>query len=396
MASMFGENHETGPDWEPISALCEVLVAGLPETAADLTSRLRQSLPVYRAVSRDQHETAVEDQLRRRIAAVAERRPLREADLSTAAELAESRAGVGVPIDAVIAAYQAGDQELWNLILADADAVPAKLLTEIASLILDSTRRTTSVMAHAHSRVARAMDGGRMTLSHQLMEYLDQPVDDALGAAVAGRLGLDPLGRFAGLVWRPAKAEISLEIPRIAGLLGLGPEAMVGRVGSHGLVELVIQLDGGTSQVPSVPLGREGGWWGVGSLRQGLHGASESLADARLALRATGPERAVAYFAEDWLESVLLAQGARIRPVIGRGIEVARQHPHLAQAVLAFADADMSIAAAAQRLHLHANSVTYRLERWGSLTGISARTFRGLSAAVVACRLAQNGGSPGR
>lgn len=65
-------------------------------------------------------------------------------------------------------------------------------------------------------------------------------------------------------------------------------------------------------------------------------------------------------------------------------------------AVLAFADADMSIAAAAQRLHLHANSVTYRLERWGSLTDISARTFRGLSAAVVACRLAQNGDSPGR
>jgi DNA-binding PucR family transcriptional regulator len=130
----------------------------------------------------------------------------------------------------------------------------------------------------------------------------------------------------------------------------------------------------------------------VGSLRHGLNGASESLADARLALRATGPDRTVAYFGEDWLESVLLAQGERIRPVVGSGIEVARQHPHLAQTVLAFADADMSIAAAAHRLQLHANSVTYRLERWESLTGISARTFRGLSAAVMACRLAQSDG----
>jgi DNA-binding PucR family transcriptional regulator len=69
----------------------------------------------------------------------------------------------------------------------------------------------------------------------------------------------------------------------------------------------------------------------------------------------------------------------------------ATEHPHLAATVLAFARADMSVARAAEELHLHANSVTYRLQRWGRLTGWDPRTFDGLVRSVAVCRMALRG-----
>jgi sugar diacid utilization regulator len=65
----------------------------------------------------------------------------------------------------------------------------------------------------------------------------------------------------------------------------------------------------------------------------------------------------------------------------------------LAETVLAFAAGDMSVARAGEALHLHANSVTYRLQRWALLVGWDPRTFDGLIRSVAACRLAVRGSS---
>ena len=390
MTSSPRDNHQSAAHWSLVASLCALLDEQLESTARTLTTRLRQELPVYRALAVNEHQSAVGDQLHRRLVALAERRTLDDHDLRTAAELAEARATIGVPIDAVIAAYQAGDRELWRLILTHADAVPKGCLPELASLILDSTGRTTSVMAEAHSRVARAMDGGRIALSHQLMDYLDQPADDAMGAAVAGRLGLDPTDTFVALVWQPPTAEMSHDVQQTMTRLGYKGNEAVGRVGSYGRVEMVVRVGTGSGGHLDVSrLGAEGGLWGIGAVRPGLPGAAESLADARLALRAASSRRSVIFFEADWLDAVVMAQADRVRVLLGAGVAVAQKHPHLAETVVAFAQADMSIASTAAKLHLHANSVTYRLERWQSLTGIDVRTFRGLSAAVVACELAR-------
>jgi hypothetical protein len=42
------------------------------------------------------------------------------------------------------------------------------------------------------------------------------------------------------------------------------------------------------------------------------------------------------------------------------------------------------IARAAEHLHLHPNSLSYRLDRWGTLTGWHPRTFDGLRKSVLA------------
>lgn len=51
-----------------------------------------------------------------------------------------------------------------------------------------------------------------------------------------------------------------------------------------------------------------------------------------------------------------------------------RRTSHLMDAVRAFARSGFSVSAAARDIHLHANSVTYRLDRWQHLTGWDART----------------------
>jgi DNA-binding PucR family transcriptional regulator len=94
-----------------------------------------------------------------------------------------------------------------------------------------------------------------------------------------------------------------------------------------------------------------------------------------------------------WPEACLLSEAARLEPLVAEASTAAVAHPHLAEAVLAFASADMSIARTAEELHLHANSVTYRLQRWEQLTGWDPRAFVGLTKSVAACRLALRGSS---
>ncbi|WP_411742559.1 helix-turn-helix domain-containing protein [Rhodococcus sp. IEGM 1318] len=56
-------------------------------------------------------------------------------------------------------------------------------------------------------------------------------------------------------------------------------------------------------------------------------------------------------------------------------------------AVRAFARSGFSVSAAARDIHLHANSVTYRLDRWQHLTGWDARTLDGLMKSIVRLEL---------
>lgn len=117
----------------------------------------------------------------------------------------------------------------------------------------------------------------------------------------------------------------------------------------------------------------QGGRIGIGVLRPGLAGASESLEDARLVLNATAPGRTTREFAEGG-SSLRLAHSRRLGPLLDGAIQVAREQPHLADAVEASYLSSMSLTDAAARLHLHANSVTYRLARWRELTGLDPRS----------------------
>lgn len=388
---MSSDNHQSGIEgWEALQAILRGMVEEVAVIAEAVTSAIRSAQPVYAIVPELEHRSAVELQVLNRLHALSDERGLSSSEFTAATDLAAERAARGVPIDALIAAYQVADGEIWRILVARSGPSIASLLPRIGTLMFELVRETTTAIAGAHSRVARAIDGDRIHLAHQFLECLGDPEQRSAAAVIASRLRLDPRGEFVGLVWLPASEAI--ESPAHHSVRVLPPHLaadVISRTVAGGHLEMITQA----SRLPQLAIRKAGngqlaGRWGIGMPRRGLAGASQSLGDARLAFNCTSSTRPVRAFEQHWLEAVLLAERERITALLAAAVHVAQSNPHLAETVLAFAAADMSIAATAQAIHLHANSVTYRLDRWSRLSGLDARAFEGLSHSVVACRLA--------
>lgn len=391
---MIRDNHESELEgWLAVERTFSGMVDEVPAIAETVTTSIRHAQPVYAVIPESEHRSAVTLQVLHRLHALSEQRGLNSSELAAATDLAAKRAAGGVPIDALIAAYQVADAEIWRILVERATPPMVPLLTRVGTLMFEAIRETTTAMAGAHSRVARAIDGDRITLAHQFLECVEDSRQQSAAAAIAARLRLDPGGEFLGLVWLPAPDVTEFSAPR--SVLTPPPHLsndVVTRTVSGGRLEMITQsvrlAEAVTRrQAEGTLVGR----WGIGLVRKGLDGARDSLGDARLAFTATSAGEPVCTFEHDWHDAILLAEQARLDVLLAATVKVAQANLHLAETVLAFAAADMSIAATASAVHVHANSVTYRLERWSRLTGLEARSFVGLSQSVLACRLAGQG-----
>jgi sugar diacid utilization regulator len=128
---------------------------------------------------------------------------------------------------------------------------------------------------------------------------------------------------------------------------------------------------------------------GIGLPRRGSHGAARSLVDARQAFALSRSRGVPVAFGDDWVAATIAAAGDALDELCAVAVGVATRSPHLADAVRAFAQQGLSVVGAARSLHVHANTVIYRLERWQRLTGWDARTFDGLSQSMAALTHAQ-------
>ena len=387
-------NPEEALDWSSAAAFCRDVLRDVPGLATRVVAAIRQVAPAYATVPWHEHHTAVADQLRDRLTALAERRPLTEAELAAAGTLAAQRARQGIPIDAVVAAYQAADRQIWDLLVTEAPAVVLPAMPHLGSLTLEATGETTRVITLAHSRVARELDGGRITLGHQFLEMLDTDLSVSAASVPAARLGLDPEAAYIGLVLAQSPDD-DRPAHDVASLIRAASDRFVVRPAADRRFEIVAEL--ADAQVAARLLAgiRGDGRVGVGSVRPGMAGAAMSLGDARMAINATDHEHRVVHFDEEWLWAVVLTERHRLPDVVGRAVTTAREQPHLADAVRAMVSNDMRLVTAARHLQLHANSLTYRLERWHQLTGLDPRTFHGLSTSALACRVAHNHPSGG-
>ena len=384
---MSRDYHQSRTEWNPVHTLLRSMRSDLPGMSVAVTAFIRRTVPVYLAISEEEHRAGVEGQLRMRLSALAEGRPLDAAELAASADLAATRAAEGIPVDALIAAYQAGDQEIWRLIAERASPQVSNLMPELGQMMFAATSVTTEVMARAHTRVARDIDGGRITLAHQFLELLDDPSRRVEATLAANQLGFDPGGRFVGFVWLSADGTPGASYEAVSSLRSESVDLAL-RATGDGRFEMVAQADDAERLVTQIIDRMRGGRLGVGLPRPELAGASLSISDARKALQATSQKLPVIRFADRWLEALVLSGREHIDELVESAVKVATSQHHLAETVVAFADADMSIAATAQALHLHANSVTYRLDRWARMTGLNPRTFEGLAQSLIACRMA--------
>jgi purine catabolism regulator len=128
---------------------------------------------------------------------------------------------------------------------------------------------------------------------------------------------------------------------------------------------------------------------GVGRPIDAIGAVRESLRDAELALERATAESTVVAFEHFDLGTLLLSEASpeRLEPKIAELVAVLRDHPALHETLVAYFDHDLDVTATASELHLHPNSLRYRLTKIEELLGRSLKrpaTIADLHIALLA------------
>ena len=374
------------PGWEPIAALAREIVERMDTLVPHVASRVEAEVHGYTqgVVPRADLEASARSNMVAMLIGLAERRDPTEEELGILRRLGARRAEQRLPIDAVVAGFHVGFRELWHALIehvpADEPKTASQLLTAATTVwrwVLD----VTDAIASTYAVTVRALDARVVGARQRFVELLiSGDLDSAEAATLGATLGFDPVDDFRATVIRGATDELhAIELQREL-------ELLTGRyaVAARGLLVVVISQGAAADEVVTTCRRLEpDAALATGRDRRGLRGARASLADAEQTLRVTA-ERDHATFDDAWLWATLAEANERLADLLASGVEAAIDHPHLAATVQAFADGGFSVTEAARRLQLHANSVSYRLERWQELTGWDPRRFDGLVRSLAA------------
>lgn len=99
------------------------------------------------------------------------------------------------------------------------------------------------------------------------------------------------------------------------------------------------------------------------------------------------PECLIALVQSERAGVLLTPHREQLWTFIGSAVEASRERPHLGETVEAFTEAGFLRQRAARRLHVHVNTVNYRLDRWAELTGLDVRSGQGLHHSMLALQL---------
>ncbi|ONI67283.1 hypothetical protein BWI15_29475 [Kribbella sp. ALI-6-A] len=370
-------------DWSEVAALSRSIEAELPQVAAKIAEHIRAEVPRYAQIPPENHVLGVLEQLRDMAQGLATRQAPSGEQIERARALGRTRAEEGLAVEAMISAYHIGYRDFWELLLARAQNNPklSTQLVEVVSLFW-TWIRLSSAAADAHAEAIRSLQATQINLTHRFLGALhsgDAGSDEAIRLARA--LGFDPDHLFQA-VCAPGGAWAEDQLDDLQRSLQFARGTI--RAATRGPVTVILCQDVTPDVVVStVHRIRPGLPLGIGLARQGLGGAEAGLLDAEQALRVAELRGGVVRFEEDWLLAVVGTHRQRLSPLLRGDETIGRDHPHLADAVQAFAKNGFSAAAAARALTIHPNTMAYRLDRWHQLTGWDPHTTKGLVSSLL-------------
>lgn len=360
-----------------------------------------QQIPLYGHLPQEQLEGEILDILRHNLrvffAFLQDGHAPADHDLAAIRASAARRAEERIPLEAVLTAYHLGALIGWNALREEANADEVDEVLDIAERVLLYTQAVTSAVAEAYVEERQAIYGEERDARRALAEALlagtspkgvaerfgQEPAhgyvvmalligtspdekDEGVEGAVASRRklrrleseldartegqALPMLSPVGGIALLPApgddKERIVAEMPKLIDALSAaaGAEVVVG----------VAWRD--AADVPS--------------------GADEAREVMRLACeqgRSTG-----AYGLDDVLLEFLLTRPSQAAERMERILDPLEDGPELIATIEGYFAADFDRRRAASNLHIHPNTLDYRLRRVAELTGLSVGTSKGL------------------
>lgn len=368
--------------------LCRAVLDTIDAISEEAVRRIRLRLPAYEVVPLAEHLESTRNQLVGTLELVAANHvdvSPTGAELEAARELGRRRAMQGLSLVDVIESFHLGSRELFRALVESASRATNRDALRVGGMVWDLVHAGTTAVAAGHNEATRTDQAVRANRQARLLEMLEHAEFTDKTAEIALALGFDPVGTFQ-VICTSTSTWPDVELQQLQDDPELGPaNALSSRRGD--VVVTLFQKITKTTVLAAIErvVGRTAA--GIGLLRTGLEGAAMSVVDARRALSVSLGRATPVAFEDVWLHALVFEHRDEMAHLLEPGAEVAAEYPHLAEAVRAYASHGFSVSAAARALHLHTNSLAYRLERWKQLTGWDFRTADGLLRSLASLKL---------
>ncbi|MER5625716.1 helix-turn-helix domain-containing protein [Streptosporangium sp. NPDC002544] len=343
------------------------------ELTATVVARCESEVPFYRQLPKDlldeEVSRSVAAVLRLLLRALREGRALGPGDLTELIEWSARRAEEGVPLEAALTAYLVGAEVWWRALAETADRAE---LAEAGLSLLGCLGSAMPAVAIAHvqaqddmrsddGKVRRALitalltgqphealaEAARVTVApaYEVMEIRfaeDPPADrrtvrltqSALDAHT-GTPVLTMLDHTGGFALLPATLDLPALVARIAEATGQPVVAVTARAAEPDLIP----------------------------------GAAEEVRGVMEIVQRLGRPAGLYRFDDVLLEYQLARPGSGLARLAAK-LDTLDDHPHLVETLRAFVNRGHNRSRTAQDLHIHRNTLDYRLRRITALTGL--------------------------
>lgn len=350
--------------WAAVTASAKALLEELPSLIKHLGRVIRERVPGYSAVSDEQLSAATTRNIRDLLLSLRDRRPLTHEELADFTATVEERARNGVPVDEYLTAVTTAEAELWDQLWKRAGDVSEATRLAVFSLRFGNVNAITRVTVAAHRRIELA--GARADQERRagaLRALLRGGLQDQESREHLSQLGLALDGQWYVVRARPRG---TLDADRLALTLRGGLDAS--------LAVFVLWGDQTVGLLRDRPSGARGVTAGVA----GPVAVAELPTADRLAadvLEAAWGLQLEGAFDLDTLGIRVAVQawpqiGARLR---SRYVEPVLSAGTLGEELLSTVQAHLECGGrrevTAARMHVHQNTVGYRLKRYSELTG---------------------------
>jgi hypothetical protein len=324
---------------------------------------------------------------------------VRREDVGFVRDLAARRVHQGVSLDVFMHAYRIALLSLWD---ACADEASRLRISREAGFTLARSAMAaidivTTQAAEAYLREENRLRTQSGRAARDLVERLidGRPIDPARRHPAAP--GLDPTGQLLTVVGRVEQTTLAVGDAFQVARDALEETMSVGVVRPLAAIrhaELVLISSGTSPRAKIASLQAARGRtieehdvdvrYGVSVPSQGFASVQQAYREAALSLSYTSASRPIVSLDElSALECALIGATATTKAVIaskGSNLRLLSDEDLAAavETIRAFSDADLNVARAARQLHVHPNTVRYRLEQISTRTGHDPRTFTGL------------------